>query len=663
MRFRSAWRTAFSLVVGAGLCSGVFAKPKPTSVIPERREFPVNPAVSPCTDFFEHACSEAIAGFELREDRSKHIFSFSDSHERVLEAKKKFLASLPGMRRLSPRAQSLANIYSACMNDKASAVEERETVDRIKKEVASIPDRAAFQKFLTSKMLETEYSFIDWGNASNLDDSDWEDIYFLSDVLSLPEKSYYQKKDIVADLEKLARETFSAAGVDKPAERAKWVIAFEKEAAKSFPTPAELREVFNSKTEISREKMLKTLPTFQLATFFSEIPARTKIRDLTPKNFAWLETALAKKDLETLKSVYLFHSLPSYMDDAYPEYFKKAFEFNRKHLGGPNVRPVRQERCTMYVMDKFTKEIDAELLPTLFPGFAEAKLVALVEKVRASIIRGIQSNDWLSDKSKKAAVHKIEVAHLQLVKPRTDAEWDFNPSATYSTEKRYANNRLLAKNLQEKAIRELAQKRDRSRWEMGPLTVNAYYSPSDNKFVMPIGILQYPFYDAALPDAMNLGAVGMVVGHELGHGIDDHGARYDEMGRMIQWMDDKDVKEFISRGKRLVKLFDKAGQNGPLTLGENIGDLVGLTFAFNAAFPDGKGTVEEKKNFFLQYARAWCGVIRPKFKEMLIKTDPHALMFARVNEQVKHQPAFQEAFGCKAGDKMVLPAKERVRIW
>lgn len=643
---------------------GLFAaKPQPTSKIPDRREFPVSTTVSPCQNFFDYACSEAIAGFELREDRSKHVFSFSDSHERILEAKKKYLATLPERKGLSVRAQALSNVYQACMNEGASAKEEKQNVAQLVSEVQKLTDRVAFEKFVASQMQKGEYSFIDWGATSNLDDSDWQDVFFLADAQTLPERSYYDKPEVVADLQALAQKAFESMGMDRAKERAKWVVDFEKEFSQSYPVPAEMRELFNTKTGISRKDLVTKFPNFYLQSFLDRVPAKTHIRNITPKNFAFLNEALQKKPLEVLQSVYLFHAATAYMDDAYPDYFKQAFEFSKKHLGGPNVRPVRQERCTVYIMNKFTKELDAELLPEIFPAFPEEKLVGLVEKVRASIIKGIESNDWLSPQSKKAAVKKMQVAHLQLVKPRNDAEWNFNPPAEYKADTHYANNRILDVKLMEKELKELSTKRDRSRWEMGPLTINAYYSPSDNKFVLPIGILQYPFYDPKLPETTNLGAVGMVVGHELGHGVDDHGARYDSTGRMKQWMPAKDLKEFTKRGQRLVKQFDKSGHNGTLTLGENIGDLVGLTFAYRAAFPEGKGTTEEKKAFFTQYARAWCGVLRPKLREMLVKTDPHAQMEARVNEQVKHQAAFQEAFGCKAGDPMVFSDKDRVRIW
>ncbi len=254
-------------------------------------------------------------------------------------------------------------------------------------------------------------------------------------------------------------------------------------------------------------------------------------------------------------------------------------------------------------------------------------------------------------------------AKLQLVKPRNDEEWYFNPEVAYDPKKPLENMVKLDEALTERMFKELPEPRNRNRWGMGPLTVNAYYSPPDNKFVMPIGILQYPFYDPNLPVEVNLGAVGAVIGHELGHGIDDQGAKYDAEGKLRQWMSDTDIKNFQKRGRNFIEQFNKIGHNGELTLGENIGDLTGVTFAYNAAFPAGKGKVEDKQKFFLQYARVWCGVELPKYSERLLKVDPHSRGWARVNQQVKNQKAFAEAFSCKKGDAMVLPDDQIVRIW
>lgn len=176
------------------------------------------------------------------------------------------------------------------------------------------------------------------------------------------------------------------------------------------------------------------------------------------------------------------------------------------------------------------------------------------------------------------------------------------------------------------------------------------------------------FYDKNGPDHVNFGAVGAVIGHELGHGIDDKGSKYDKDGRLRQWMSDEDLKTFQKLTGGLVTQFDAIGHNGKLTLGENIGDLVGVTFGYRSAFAGSNAsqmdpTAAAKQEFFIQYARLWCGVVRPKLAELLLKTDPHSAMKARVNEQVKHQAGFQEAFSCKDGDKMVLKPEQRISVW
>ena len=182
------------------------------------------------------------------------------------------------------------------------------------------------------------------------------------------------------------------------------------------------------------------------------------------------------------------------------------------------------------------------------------------------------------------------------------------------------------------------------------------------------GILQYPFYDQKNNEIENLAGVGMVVGHELGHAIDDQGSKYDADGKLRDWMTPKDLKNFKELTKSLVAQYNKAGMNGEFTLGENIGDLVGLTAAYDAAFSSDNKMPEaelkiQKKNFFLNYARSWCEVQLPGTRELRLKSDPHSLGVARVNEIVKHFVAFKEVFECHDTDPMVLSAEKRVHIW
>ncbi len=654
----------FPLFVLGGV---VIAKPEPSSSIPERREFPVDPQTNPCQDFYAYACNQAIDSFALRPDRSKHTFAFNDSSERLLAKKTAYLKGVATASRqgtsLSTRSNTLATVYNACMDPQSAEKETKNRVASLVKRMAAIKDHKAFARFLGDERLAARTSFLEIGGIANQDRPEDSDFYFTANAMTLPERSYYDNPKLRLDYTMVLTQFFQTLGYKDSAKRATAVLNFETAFAKISPLPEEWREIIVKKSAISRNDLVLKYPTFHLDDFLPMVPEATVVRHLTPETFAWLNDRLSREDLETLKSVYLFASLGSLLDDGYASFYNTYRNFNVTYLGAPKTRPVREERCTTQVMEMFTKELDAELLPTLFPDFPDEKFVSLAEQVRKAIIIGIDKNQWLSEQGKAGARKKMEKATLQLVKPRNDNEWYFNPEATYSQTEPQGNIETRALKLQERELRELKEKRDPTRWGMGPLTVNAYYSAGDNKFVMPIGILQYPFYDPALPLEVNLGAVGSVIGHELGHGIDDQGAQFDAEGRLVPWMSEADLKNFKERGQQLVKQFDAIGHNGRLTLGENIGDLTGITFAYNAAFPEGKGSDEMKKAFFLQYARVWCQVMLPKTREALLKTDPHSLGVARVNQQLKNQPAFAKAFQCRAQDAMVLPPKEVVKIW
>ena len=635
-----------------------------SSAIPERREFPVNKIYDPCVDFFQYACSVPVSHFKLREDRSRHVFAFDDSAERLLEKRKAYMTELE---KGSPEGRfngTLKTFYQACMNEETSKQEEVTTVKARSEKVLQIKDRGEFLDFLGSKIASGETSFMDIGAAANMDDPKKYDFILMSPLQTLPERSYYANAALVADWVVVLTDFFKELGLDHPKDRAQSVADFEKVFAQTYPLPAELNEIWNTRTQISKAELLKKFPNLRLKNVLAEVPNQTLIRDLAHKNFEWLNKSLGEMPLETLKNVYLAHDLPKYMDDAYPAFFKKAFQFSNKYLGGPNSRPPRQERCTVFVMHKFSREVDFELLPKVFPNFPKEKFVAFTEKLRKAIVHGLEKNQWLSPAGKKGAIAKMKKARLQLVKPDRDEDWDFNPELSYSPTQPYDNATRLQKALDQRIIQRLKKPRNLNLWEMNPLMVNAYYNPADNKFVLPIGILQYPFYDPNLPDHVNYGGIGGVIGHELGHGVDDQGSKYDSDGKFKQWLSKKDLEAFRQRTHRLVSDYDFAGINGKMTLGENIGDLVGVTFAYQAAFPLKRtATSEEKREFFLQWARNWCGVMRPKELERRLKVDYHSPFFARVNGQMKHQAAFAEAFSCQAGDPMSLPPSARVKIW
>lgn len=643
------------------------ATSKKSSEIPERRNFPTSTSAKACDNFFEYACGPAIDQFQLREDRSRHIFSFDDSAERLLHAKKDYLHSLTSMQSFNEKSQQLRDYYMSCMNKSARATEEKTLVQQALQDMNAIKTKKELALFLTQKSLKGSYSHVQFGNIENLDNSNVYDFLIMPNLMaSMPDRSYYNNPELMKEFVGIVTEFFKITGLDNPAQRAQWVADFEKDMINNYPTPAERRSLWTKKA-FATQAQLRNFKNLELQDILKKVPAKTKIRNPTNEVFVFMDKAFERYSLDQLKSAYLFQTVNDIMDEAYPDHFKRVFAFQFKFLGGSPERSPLDERCTQDVMAKFTKEIDSQLFSQFFPNFDEAKFIALLEKVRGSIIEGLEKNTWLSKTSKTNAIKKVKMAKFQVVKPKNDKEWDFNPIGKYSPEQYIQNSRQLSQLLNEREFKRLPLPVDKDKWYMGPLTVNAYYDPTANKFVMPAGILQYPFYDPSLPEWVNLGAVGAVVGHELGHGVDDQGSQYDEHGKVRQWMTKEDVNTFHKRGEKLIAQFEAAGHNGKLTLGENIGDLVGVTFALNAAkkiMPlDPIAREQATKNFFLQYARAWCGVMRPKMVEMRLKTDPHALVWARVNEQVKHQADFAQVYQCKDGDKMHLSESERVTIW
>lgn len=641
---------------------------KPTSVIPEKRLFPINSEVRACDNFHQYVCSRAESEFKLRDDRSSHIFAFDDSDERILEKKKNFFKNINKEKKLSPRSQQLKDYYLACMNKPASIKEERMLVGKLREELAKVKTIDDYLKLTRENVTNEKWSILSYGILPNIDNPNIYDISFDLDGMGLPEHSYYDNKELLEEYKKLIAEflntIYPKGSKSEHLQRAQAMIDYEILFKNTYPTPTEGRKRYTEPRKVSRVDFLSQTSLFDLSHFFkNNVPDSTQVRDFIPESFAFMQKSLTKENLQALKDMYLYRSARGFMDDAYPELFKKRWDFSHKFLGAPLKRPDRQERCTYAVMGAFTKELDFELLPRLFPDFPTVKLLQAAQAVRESILKGIDKNTWISKEAKQEAYNKIKNARLQVIKPVDDREWDFKDILKLNSKSSYVNAKKMAAAAHQRSFKRLIEGVNQDAWGMGPLTANAYYSADKNKFVMPIGILQYPFFVAEGDLTENLGAVGVIVAHELGHAIDDEGSKFDSKGKLRQWMSEKDIDNFKKRGASMIEQFNRIGHNGDLTLGENIADLVGLTFAYSAAFPEDKASLEEKQKFFIAYARLWCGTMREKTKEMLLKTDPHSLGYARINEQVKHQQGFQQAFSCKKEDALYLSPEKQIKIW
>lgn len=640
--------------------------PEPSSDIPDKREFPISSKLNPCDDFHAYVCSEVERSFKLPDKRSSHVFSFSDSFERILKMKKDFFAQID-QEKLTPRTLQIKNVYKACMNESKGADSEKQEIQEQLSYLNKIETAQEFLRTQVDRMAVGNHGILDTDIDANKSDPDKVDFYVYANLMLLPDHSYYDNPELMEDYKKILTDFFQIMDPQEAktgsSQRAERVIALQKEFIKTYPKPEVRRQRWSESRTTTQADFIKKYPQLEIPYLFKAIPQKTLIFDSLPESLVFLNEHLTTEKLADFKDFYLVAYVMSSIDNSYPEFFKKIFDFRSKYLGGPAVRPPLDERCTRLAGSYFPKELDQVLIQKHFSHFPEKKFTAVADKIRGGIIAGLEKNQWLEAATKSKAIEKIRKANLYLVQPRSKEEWNFRDIQKFSDTDKIKNTRLFSKSNYDYSAKILKTKWNHKSWGMGPLTVNAYYSPSGNKFVMPMGILQYPFFNAEGDLIENLGAVGAVIGHELGHGIDDQGSKYDEVGRLQQWMTMKDLTEFSKRGQKMIEQFNQAQHNGKLTLGENIGDLVGLTFAYNAAFPDGNGPVADKQKLFIAYGRLWCNVARPKFEEQQLKTDPHALGRARINEQVKHQKGFAEAFSCKAGDKMTLPDSDRVQIW
>lgn len=631
----------------------------------EKRDFKLASDTNPCENFYEYVCKPTITSFELPQTRSYHVFSFGDIKEYLLDQKKHYFREIENLTPSTARERMIKDFYSACMNEQGAVKAEKDLVQEIKEELAGIKTRREFAEFLYQKMSSGEPSLLSlWANLPNFKNSEKMDVYFNVDVLSLPEKSYYLNPAVAEGLVGTATEFFKAIGEEKPEQKGNWVIDFEKNLAKAYPSSQEINKRVFSLTELSEKT--RSLKQLQLGRYIQTLPGQPHIRDLFGhETFAYLDNALSSLSLDKLKSVYLFHALKDYLDDAYPEFRQKVVDFRSQHLGSPNQRPDRQERCTSETEEKFVMELHSILLPQLFPDFPKQKVAAMVDQIQKQLIASINENSWLERATKTAAIKKLEHANIRLIAPETEQEWNFRKLGDYSASDIVSNRRLYQRLQHQKFVENLTENFTDPPWAFGPLTVNAALLPPYNAIIFPMAMFLPPFYDPSLPEEVNMAAIGSVIGHELGHMVDDKGYTFDYRGRINPWMTAEDKKEFFEKAQPLIDQFNSVGQNGEFTLGENIGDLVGLSNSYKAAFGKRTTTAPQhlKRDFFIQYGRLWCEVQKPEFAELRKRTDPHALGFARTNEQVKIQPGFADAFNCKAKSAMVLPNDKRVRIW
>lgn len=518
--------------------------------------------------------------------------------------------------------------------------------------------------------------------AADTEDSNMEIAYLYQGGLGLPNRDYYTSDDarsveIRNEYLKHVAKMFVIAGYkENEAENAaKKIFDFEYKLANKSMTNLELRDPFATTNRMTLKELDMISPDFDFQTYFNLIglPVAGTINVSQPEFFKEFSKVFKTTDIETWKLYFTWNVINYSAQYLHSEICDADWEFYGKFLTGALVQQPRWRRVVNKTNSCLGEAVGQIFVKQYFPPEAKQRMIELVENLRFAFGERIKNLDWMSEGTKVKALEKLAAINVKIGYP--DKWRDFENLNII--EDYYLSNILRANEFEFiDMISKIGKPVDKTEWFMNPQTVNAYYSASMNEICFPAGILQPPFFYLEADDAVNYGAIGVVIGHEMTHGFDDKGRNYDKEGNLKDWWTEEDAKRFDEKSKILVERFDNIlvlpdlNADGKLSLGENIADYGGLKISYDALMIALGDTRPEKidgftaeQRFYLSYAKIWGQNIRETEIRRRTKEDVHSLGEWRVNGQLPGIKEFHEAFGIKEGDKMYLPPEKWASIW
>ena len=507
-------------------------------------------------------------------------------------------------------------------------------------------------------------------------------VYIVQGGLTLGQKDYYVDNDPrTLEIRKAYQKYISDLCVhtgfsEKDAKRiAEDVLRIETRLAVVSKSRTELRDPEANYNKISYDELLKEFPGINWEGYFHNF-GMEGVKEVClgqPDAIHEVEKVLAEETVEAQQNIYLWHAIDmasSFIDD---ESRALNFGFYGKVMSGKEEDRPRWKRAVSAVEGGLGEALGQLYVAKYFPPEAKKRMEKLVNNLQVALGERIDVQEWMSDETKKVAREKLDAFYVKVGYP--DKWKDYSE---LEIGENYLNNMLA---VGEWEIKDMIKTKfnkpvDKDEWYMTPQTVNAYYNPTTNEICFPAGILQPPFFDMQADDAFNYGAIGVVIGHEMTHGFDDQGSKYDKTGNLVTWWSEEDTKQFEERIQVMREFHDSIEvlpglhANGSLTLGENMADHGGLMVAFQAfknatakaPLADIDGFTPEQR-FFLAYANVWGQNIRDEEIQKRVKSDPHQLGMWRVNGQMPHIDAWYDAFGITESDPMFVPKEKRVTIW
>ncbi len=639
----------------------------------------LDPLVRPQDDLFRHYNGKWVREYEMPADRSSDGI-FRKLHDEAEEQVRQIIETSSGV----GEAQKIGDLYKSFMD--TDAIKAR-GISPIVDDLAASDGITNLNEFITV-MARLEMRGIGgiFGAAIYPDamDSNTNILYIGQGGLSLPDESYYREEQFAsirtAFLDHVAKMC-ALVGIANGADVAKKILTLETEIATHHWDQVKDRDATLTYNKYSRAELESLAPHFLFDTWATNAKVPSKAFEslvvCEPSFFESLSAMFARFDsnrdswVAWLK-LNLVSASAAFLTD---EIVQQNFEFYAKTLSGtPQIRD-RWKRGVSVTQGALGEAIGKVYVEKHFPARAKQEMKVLVDYLLEAYRLSILELPWMSDATKQKALEKLKKFTPKIGYPD---KWRDYSTLEISADDLIGNLWRIAEFDHAYAIAKIGAPVDRDEWHMTPQTVNAYYNPLANEIVFPAAILQPPFFDLDAEMAANYGGIGATIGHEIGHGFDDQGSKYDGDGNMVDWWLDEDRTKFEELTSVLVKQFDALSPestpdihvNGAFTLGENIGDLGGLAIAYKAyklALKGAQSPVIDgftgDQRFFLSYAHSWRNKNRPEEVRRRIAIDPHSPDEFRCNQIVRNVQEFYDAFALTEKDQLWLAPKERVRIW
>lgn len=641
----------------------------------------IDKTCKPCDDFYQFAMGGWMKANPIPPEypRWGSFTELADKNQKnlreILEAAATAKAA-PGS-----NEQKIGDFYASCMDTAAIDAAGTKPVEPELTLIAAIQNQADLQAEtarLHSKGVGVLFRF---SSIQDAKDSTQEIGAAFQGGLGLPEREYYLKQDekskkLREDYVKHVANTFALLGdsPDTSGAEAAAVMKIETALATASMKNTDLRDPDKTYHKMTLAELKTLTPNFSWDSYFKAVghPELKQINVGQPDFFKALDAQLTSTPLADWKTYLRWHVLNSAAPGLDEKFVSEDFDFRGKILTGAREIQPRWKRCVQSSDRTLGEALGQAYVQKYFPPEAKARALAMVHNLLAALHDDLQTLPWMSPETRAQATAKLEAFTLKI--GYTDKWRDY--SALKIDRHSYAENLARGAEFEfARRLNKIGKPVDRTEWGMTPPTVNAYNNSSMNEIVFPAGIMQPPFYDPNADDAVNYGGMGAVIGHEITHGFDDHGSKFDGKGNLKDWWTPADLQNFNARAKCVSDQFDgyvvdgDLHENGKLVLGESIADLGGLTIAY-AAYekslqgkprpPDIDGFSPEQR-FFLGWAQVWGANERIEYARLMANTNPHPLSRFRGNGPLSNMAEFAKAFGCKHGEAMVR--EQACKIW